>query len=1144
MARTNPHHDWDEPVRRRTPERAPANAEWDSLRNELVALLDHVEDQMRPPQPAPAPRARASYPEPATERPADRQSQALRSVQRAVERMTDRSETRTAPASSEDHVARAISQIRARRAQSASAPKPAPAASPAPAAPRTNDELEGFARRLESLGQRIERFEASIGARFDTLENREDIAAQVGQLSEVIELLAGAVGETGQVKRIEGQIERLAQTILETSGQTDTLTPERIEEMTVAIERLAAEQEGQAGRTHDAMVRATDRQDQALVLIEKGVRSIYDRLDAIEASGDAPLHSLEAMSRDIASLVMMIEDRTDLGTLVERMDTLNARMASMEETQDGTAQQLERSIGSLRGAVQQALDPRFDALEDRLGALGSQIEHAAAAPELVEGMAGVESQLRHLAQRIEESGRQIADLAAARQAEAQADEPFDLDRLADLIAARTAPSAPETPAEGIEKSDLAAVEERLSGLISARASAQQSGERLDGVRDSIAQVDSRLARLESMLNGSDTPERMIAVPAQDAAPMAAPYPPRRKPRDAMPADPVSGEPAAAPFGPEAPDRAARTPQFKIDPSLIERPSKPEPSFAQEPARDGAKARASRPEPAKAAIAANPAPAPASAPEVERRQEASRSSFIEAARRSARHPAGDDAAAPQSLIAKAMARFQRAEQELDDAEPAAEPARTPSPQPERRDDPVASRPEPGMAAFASQHKHEDYTTQETEVASGPGFLARNRRPLLLGTALIIAIALGAHLLINRTPSPQALAPASAGTESAPAEPAPAPSEPAEQNAPETSVIEPADAPSDGGSNLMSSVPMTDQPPRLASGNLDSATILGAQTIDPVQTASLGPATIREIGRSQTPAPQTSATLPSIEVPEGVQPEALRTAAEAGDRFAQFEVGAILTEGLAVTQDLAAAAAWYERSAAQGFAPAQYRLGNLYESGQGVDRDLEQARLWYQRAAEAGNRMSMHNLASLHAGGELEGQDFEAAAYWFEQAAARGLTDSQFNLGMLHARGLGVEQDFEDSYVWFSLAARSDDADAANAREDVVRSLDADTLQRLNAEVEGWTPAQIDMAANFAPIGTWDPDFESGEAIANSEVVLRVQQLLGKLGYDVGVPDGVFGPRTGEAIAAFERETGMTESGEVNPRLLAVLGSQPV
>jgi localization factor PodJL len=36
----------------------------------------------------------------------------------------------------------------------------------------------------------------------------------------------------------------------------------------------------------------------------------------------------------------------------------------------------------------------------------------------------------------------------------------------------------------------------------------------------------------------------------------------------------------------------------------------------------------------------------------------------------------------------------------------------------------------------------------------------------------------------------------------------------------------------------------------------------------------------------------------------------------------------------------------------------------------------------------------------------------------------------------------------------------------------------------------------------------------------------------------------GPKTAEAIKSFERGTGMSESGTINPRLLAVLGSQPV
>jgi localization factor PodJL len=156
----------------------------------------------------------------------------------------------------------------------------------------------------------------------------------------------------------------------------------------------------------------------------------------------------------------------------------------------------------------------------------------------------------------------------------------------------------------------------------------------------------------------------------------------------------------------------------------------------------------------------------------------------------------------------------------------------------------------------------------------------------------------------------------------------------------------------------------------------------------------------------------------------------------------------------------------------------------------------------------------------------------------------MRESQFNLGMLYARGLGVPQSLEESYRWFSLAAARGDADAARAREDVARSLGAEAVSRLNDEVAAFKPAPIDLVANFAPIGTWAEEFDPGQTITKPGVVRSVQAALNALGFDVGTPDGVAGRRTAEAIRAFERTTGMSESGAINPRLLAVLGSQPV
>ncbi|RYE72003.1 MAG: hypothetical protein EOP19_31105, partial [Hyphomicrobiales bacterium] len=338
-----------------------------------------------------------------------------------------------------------------------------------------------------------------------------------------------------------------------------------------------------------------------------------------------------------------------------------------------------------------------------------------------------------------------------------------------------------------------------------------------------------------------------------------------------------------------------------------------------------------------------------------------------------------------------------------------------------------------------------------------------------------------------------------------------------------------------------IPLTDA---LATASIDPAAAQGftstdGQDMPPAVDAATDVASTDPTSLSDGVVPLESPVRVDLP-PDIVGPLELRQAAADGDARAQFEVAAIYTEGRAVPEDLKTAAVWYERAASQGFAPAQYRLGNLYEAGKGVDRDLAQARIWYQQAAEAGNRMAMHNLAALYAGGGLGTQQFDSAAKWFEEAANRGMKDSQFNLGMLYARGLGVKQDLGASFKWFSLAAARGDADAAKARDDIAKSLDAATVQRINGELVGWKPAQVDLAANFAPIGTWMKNFDPGSTIAKVEVVKGVQQVLARLGYDVGTPDGLAGPKTAEAIKAFERGTGMNETGAINPRLLAVLG----
>jgi localization factor PodJL len=250
-----------------------------------------------------------------------------------------------------------------------------------------------------------------------------------------------------------------------------------------------------------------------------------------------------------------------------------------------------------------------------------------------------------------------------------------------------------------------------------------------------------------------------------------------------------------------------------------------------------------------------------------------------------------------------------------------------------------------------------------------------------------------------------------------------------------------------------------PPQITSAALDpsptgsSGVQQSAADVDPMPTGSIGKS--QDLGRDVTQAD------PQI-------------AAEAGNSKAQFVLATNYAEGRRGPRDLAAAAEWYAKAAAQGLAPAQYRLASFYEKGLGVQRDLTEAKAWYQRAAGQGNIRAMHNLAVLAAdGGQAGRPDYATAVQWFKKAAEYGVRDSQYNLAVLLARGLGVSQNFVSSYTWFAIAAAQGDDDAAKKRDDVGARLNSNELAAAKAMADAFRPKTPDPAANDvrAPSGGW-------------------------------------------------------------------------
>jgi localization factor PodJL len=226
------------------------------------------------------------------------------------------------------------------------------------------------------------------------------------------------------------------------------------------------------------------------------------------------------------------------------------------------------------------------------------------------------------------------------------------------------------------------------------------------------------------------------------------------------------------------------------------------------------------------------------------------------------------------------------------------------------------------------------------------------------------------------------------------------------------------------------------------------------------------------------PQTSTPAPAVDpskdlLPAAIGGKALMAAATAGDPAAAYEVASRFAEGKGVPQDLAMAAAWFDRAARRCIAPAQFRLGSMYEKGVGLKKDVQEARRLYLAAADKGNAKAMHNLAVLYAEGIDGKPEYAVATQWFRKAAAFGVVDSQYNLAILYARGVGIEHNMVESYKWFALAAKGGDKDAGKKSLEVASHLDEQQLSAARQSVETFVPeVQPEDAISAKAPGGWD------------------------------------------------------------------------
>jgi TPR repeat protein len=155
---------------------------------------------------------------------------------------------------------------------------------------------------------------------------------------------------------------------------------------------------------------------------------------------------------------------------------------------------------------------------------------------------------------------------------------------------------------------------------------------------------------------------------------------------------------------------------------------------------------------------------------------------------------------------------------------------------------------------------------------------------------------------------------------------------------------------------------------------------------------------------------------------VNVEKLLDSAGAGDVKAQYFVGMLYKQGIAVLQDFHEAAKWFKSAAELGGDPAaQFQLADMYLFGKGVSQDYSEAEKWYLRGAEKGDVGSQAMLGTMYLHGLGCTQNYSQAMLWCGRAAEKGSEEAQTQLGLMYWNGLGVQQDYATAVRWYREAA---------------------------------------------------------------------------------------------------------------------------
>ena len=192
----------------------------------------------------------------------------------------------------------------------------------------------------------------------------------------------------------------------------------------------------------------------------------------------------------------------------------------------------------------------------------------------------------------------------------------------------------------------------------------------------------------------------------------------------------------------------------------------------------------------------------------------------------------------------------------------------------------------------------------------------------------------------------------------------------------------------------------------------------------------------------------------------------TEAEAGNAYAQLELGDLYFSGEGVPEDDTEAVKWYRKAAEQGLAKAQTMLGMMYYWGKGLSQDYAKAAKWYRKAAEQDYSDAQFNLGVMYEKGKGVLRLHDEAVKWYRRAAEQGDVRAQHNLGMMYKMGDGVPQDYVMAYMWLNIASAKSEH-SIKSRDEVAARMTPAQLAAAQQVSREWQPRPPNVPVSSSP-----------------------------------------------------------------------------